>query len=87
MKNVKNNTVFITLSLLKKMPGLWNIPLKNVAVALMRSLRLIQGIGSTRLEPPEDRVRKSISTETTFRDNSDRAALLGERHYGTGHHS
>jgi hypothetical protein len=38
-----------------------------------------QGIGSTRLEPPEDRVRKSISTETTFRDNADRTALLGRK--------
>jgi hypothetical protein len=65
--------------LVKKNARTWNIPLKNVAVTLMRSLRLIQGVGSTRLEPPEDRVRKSISTETTFRDNSDRATLLGER--------
>jgi len=35
-----------------------------------------QGIGSTRIEPPEERERKSISTETTFRDTSDREELM-----------
>jgi hypothetical protein len=35
-----------------------------------------QGIGSTRIEPPEERERKSISTETTFRDTSDREVLV-----------
>ena len=35
-----------------------------------------QGIGSTRIEPPEERERKSISTETTFRDTSDREDLM-----------
>ena len=40
-------------------------------------LAVSQGIGSSRIEPPEDRERKSISTETTFSDNSDRDSLLG----------
>ena len=40
-------------------------------------LAVSQGIGSSRIEPPEDRERKSISTETTFSDNSDRDNLLG----------
>ena len=39
-------------------------------------LAVSQGIGSSRIEPPEDRERKSISTETTFSDNSDRDSLL-----------
>ena len=38
----------------------------------------IKGIGGTRLEAPEDRIRKSISTETTFKDTDDRATLLGQ---------
>ena len=39
-------------------------------------LEVSQGIGSSRIEPPEERERKSISTETTFSETSDRAALL-----------
>eukprot|EP00092_Neocalanus_flemingeri_P025283 GFUD01027415.1.p1 GENE.GFUD01027415.1~~GFUD01027415.1.p1 ORF type:complete len:669 (+),score=212.14 GFUD01027415.1:257-2008(+) len=39
-------------------------------------LAVSQGIGSTRIEPPEERERKSISTETTFRATSDRGQLL-----------
>merc|ERR1712042_116676 len=39
-------------------------------------LAVSQGIGSTRIEPPEERERKSISTETTFRDTSDKDALI-----------
>jgi len=39
-------------------------------------LQIAQGIGSTRLEPPEDRIRKSISTETTFKQTSDRNKLF-----------
>ena len=39
-------------------------------------LEVSQGIGSSRIEPPEERERKSISTETTFSETSDRAAML-----------
>jgi len=39
-------------------------------------LAVSQGIGSNRIEPPEERERKSISTETTFSDTSDRQELL-----------
>jgi len=39
-------------------------------------LAVSQGIGSTRIEPPEERERKSISTETTFRACSDRETFL-----------
>merc|ERR1719427_1366320 len=39
-------------------------------------MQISQGIGSTRLEAPEERIRKSISTETTFKDTSDRNKLL-----------
>ena len=39
-------------------------------------LAVSQGIGSTRLEPREERERKSISTETTFSDTRDRAELF-----------
>ena len=39
-------------------------------------LAVSQGCGSSRIEPPEDRERKSISTETTFSDESDRDRLL-----------
>ena len=39
-------------------------------------LAVSQGIGSTKIEPPEERERKSISTETTFRASSDRETLL-----------
>ena len=35
-----------------------------------------QGLGSTSIQPPEERDRKSISTETTFRDTSERSRLL-----------
>ena len=35
-----------------------------------------QGLGATALEAPEERERKSMSCETTFRDTSDREALL-----------
>ena len=38
---------------------------------------IIQGIGGTRLEPREDRIRKSISNETTFKETSDRNILIG----------
>jgi len=39
-------------------------------------LAVSQGIGSTRIEPPEERERKSISTETTFKEISDREQLM-----------
>ena len=39
-------------------------------------LAVSQGIGSTRLEPPEERERKSISTESTFSETSERRDLL-----------
>jgi len=39
-------------------------------------LAVSQGIGSNRIEPPEERERKSISKETTFSDTSDRQELL-----------
>ena len=35
-----------------------------------------QGLGATALEAPEERERKSVSCETTFRDTSDREVLL-----------
>ena len=38
---------------------------------------MYQGVGGTRLEPPEDRIRKSMSNETTFKDTGDRNILLG----------
>ena len=31
------------------------------------------------LEAPEDRIRKSISTETTFKETSDRKKLFGKK--------
>ena len=43
---------------------------------------LPQGMGGTRLEPPDDRVQKSISTETTFKDEADRSALIGNNLQG-----
>ena len=39
-------------------------------------LYCILGIGSNRIEPPEERERKSISRETTFPDTSNRQKLL-----------
>ena len=39
-------------------------------------LAVSQGIGSTRIEPPEERERKSISTESTFSEKSERRELL-----------
>ena len=35
-----------------------------------------QGLGSTSIQAPEERDRKSISTETTFRDTAERGRLL-----------
>merc|ERR550519_2815 len=41
------------------------------------SLRISLGLGSTRIEPVDERgQQKSISTETTFRETSDRQTLL-----------
>ena len=39
-------------------------------------LAVSQGVGSTRIEPPEERERKSISTESTFSEKSERKELL-----------
>jgi len=57
--------------------------LKRAEISLLFSegssqfyLAVSQGIGSTKIEPPEERERKSISTETTFRASSDRETLL-----------
>ena len=38
--------------------------------------KVSQGLGSTSIQPPEERDRKSISTETTFRDTAERSRLL-----------
>jgi len=46
------------------------------AISFQHYMQISQGIGGTRLEPPEDRVRKSISTETTFKDQADRTTLI-----------
>ncbi|XP_023319907.1 DNA polymerase kappa [Eurytemora carolleeae] len=40
-------------------------------------MQISQGIGGTRLEPREDRLRKSMSNETTFKETSDRNILIG----------
>jgi len=47
------------------------------AVSFQHYMQISQGIGSSRLEPPEDRIRKSISTETTFKETDNRSTLLG----------
>ena len=39
-------------------------------------LAVCQGVGSNRIEPPEERERKSISTESTFSEKSERKELL-----------
>ena len=39
-------------------------------------LAVSQGIGSSRIEPPDERERKSISTESTFSETSERKDLL-----------
>ena len=39
-------------------------------------LAVSQGIGSVKIEPPEERERKSISTESTFSEKSERKDLL-----------
>ena len=47
------------------------------SVSISIYIYMYQGVGGTRLEPPEDRIRKSMSNETTFKDTGDRNILLG----------
>merc|ERR1719462_925453 len=39
-------------------------------------MEVSQGLGATSIEPPDERERKSMSTETTFQDTADRKVLL-----------
>ena len=39
-------------------------------------MEVSQGLGATSVEPPEERERKSMSTETTFPDTADRKVLV-----------
>ena len=39
-------------------------------------MKVSQGLGASSIEPPDERERKSMSTETTFQDTADRKVLL-----------
>ena len=39
-------------------------------------MEVSQGLGATSVEPPDERERKSMSTETTFQDTADRKVLV-----------